>query len=168
MSAGLFEYWLRLTLAKIIAEAAEAVAPGIVVELNGERAAADSDAEEWLALDIFKAKRDRQRLGSWIGSVMFQVSVFSRHGAFRRNGKIERPAELAGLLVDQLRPEDSGSIYIVKDYDNETPAERGQVNIPEPETERLDERDIAQSNQLSVPAAVHGLALTFEAQANNY
>lgn len=165
MSAGLFEYWLRLTLAKIIAEAAEAVAPGIPVELNGERLAADSSAEEWLALDIFKVKRDRQRLGCWIGTALFQVSVFSRHGEARRDKNIERPAQLAGLLLDEIRS--SNPVHIVKDYNSETPAERGQVIIPEPETERLDERAIAQSNQQSVPAGVHGLALTFEAPANN-
>lgn len=163
MSFGKFEYWMRLSLKKIFADAIEAAVPGLLLEMDGRRDAADADHEEWMALDIIKAKPERQRSGEWIGDLMLQLSIFSRFAEKRQDSKTDRASELASLVTPSLAQQ----VHLVKDYEAASPAEKGQFFLFEPEWNTIDERDIGQKgNAASVPSSIEGIALTFEGTAN--
>ncbi len=160
MSVGLFEHWLQLTLDKVVSEAAETVAPGILVEGDGRRGAATESTEEWIRISVLGTMPRRERSGQWVGPVLLQVSVFSRYSEGRADAAMHRPRQLAGLLADEICEQH----HLVKDFDSDAPAEKGTVWLPKPRLVRIDEQDIGQDRG-RVPSGVHGQAMSIEGRA---
>lgn len=165
MSWGAFYGWTVLSLQKIAKAGIEAASPGMLVELDGARGAADEGDDEWCRVTVLQAEDQQRRAGEWIGPVMLQISVFSRFGDQRQDRDTNRPRKLAGLIAGQI----ANQAHEVRDWDAGTPAVQGQVFLHAPSIKYLDEMALAQTgvNQ-SVPSGIHAAAMTFHGRANKY
>lgn len=163
MSFGLFPYWLKLSLNKIVRDAACAAIDDILVETEGYRPSANGEHEEWVRVHVLNSRSVSERQGEWIGPVMLQVSCFARYAEDRRDRKMNRPGEIAGLISDQI----SKKHHLVKDYNEDSPVEKGKVYLPAPRTVYLDESELAQTGgSTDLPTNIHAEIMTFMGTAS--
>ena len=162
MSFGLFPYWLKLSLNKIVRDAACTAIPGILVELQGHRPSADGDHEEWVRVNVLSSASESGRSGEWLGDFTLQVSCFSRYGEDRTDRKTNRPSEIAGLISAAISKQN----HTVKNYDDDNPVEKGLIYIGKPSQFYLDEGELAQNaSQGGVASNIHAEILTWNGQA---
>jgi len=162
MSALLFPHWLKLSLIKIVKDGACAAISGIIVDQDGHGSRADGAIEEWVRVWALATKSDTERTGEWIGDFILQVSCFSRYGEDRLDRKMHRPSEMAALISAQI----SSQNHLVKDYNADSPIERGLIWLGKPTRNYLDEAEIAQaSGQGDQASRIHSETLTYSGQA---
>lgn len=162
MSSGLFPYWLKLSLYKIVRDAACEAVEGILVETEGYRPSANGNHEEWVRVHVFSSRSDSEKEDEWIGEVMLQVSCFARYAEDRRDRKMNRPSEIAGLISQRIGKRH----HQVLNYNEDSPVEKGGVLLRSPKNIHLDESELAQTGgSLDMPANIHSEVMTFPGSA---
>lgn len=84
-----------------------------VLQSPGVHDAASEGEEEWAGLFPLSFDEITSRAGTYQGTVLFQVSVFSRFGLTRSDKNTQRPWAMAGAVRELLDQE----AIEVKDYD---------------------------------------------------
>ena len=102
MVADLLAHYVSLSIRKALTDSALVT----LIQVQGHASPPAESVEEWLQFDLMAFNRRASRKNNWIGTVMFQVTSFSRMANQRQDHEVNAPWILSSHVRDLLADHD--------------------------------------------------------------